>query len=418
MPLTDIACKSATCPADKQRARFSDSLGLYLEVLPNGGKYFKLKYRYAGKEKKLSLGVYDAVTLKKARAARDSARALLAEGIDPGHQKKAAKLQRTADAGTEFESVARAWWLQWSAGKSEKHRDETMRRLEADVFPAIGAVPIATITAQQLLTISKTIEKRGAADIARRAYQTSGQILRYAVANGLIERNPAADVRPSDALKPTSKINYARVDAKEVPELLRRIDTYDGSPLTVGALKLMALTFVRTSELIGARWSEIDLKAARWDIPPERMKMKTPHIVPLSRQAVEVLKGLYPLRGLGDLVFPGERDHAKPMSNNTILFALYRMGYHSRMTGHGFRGIASTVLHELDHEHNLIELQLAHQERNEVSAAYNHARFIKQRAKMMQAWADHLDVLRKEKPTAARSAAIAGPEAAATATGP
>lgn len=397
MPLTDIACKSATCPAGKQRARYSDSQGLYLEVLPNGGKYWKLKYRFGGKEKKLSLGVYDAVTLKKARAERDKARVQLAEGTDPGLQKKAGKLQRGAHAAdASFETVARAWWAVWSTGKSEKHRDETMRRLEADVFPAIGSLPIASITAQQLLAVSKTVEKRGAVDIARRAYQTSGQILRYAVAHGLIERNPAADVRPSDALQPTSKENYARVDAREVPELLRRIDTYDGSPLTVGALKLMALTFVRTSELIGARWGEIDLEAARWDIPAERMKMKTPHIVPLSRQAVAVLRGLYPLRGLGDLVFPGERDHAKPISNNTILFALYRMGYHSRMTGHGFRSIASTLLHELGHDHNLIELQLAHQERNAVSAAYNHATYVKPRTKMMQAWADHLDALRNQ----------------------
>jgi len=328
MPLTEIACKSAACPPDKPRARFSDSLGLYLEVLPNGGKYWKLKYRFNGKEKKLSIGVYDTVTLKKARATRDAARVLLAGGIDPGQQKKAAKLLRTAEAQNSFEAVARAWWVQWSATKTEKHRDETMRRLKADVFPEIGSLPIASITAPQLLTVCRKIEARGAVDIARRAYQTSGQILRYAVAHGLIDRNPAADVRPSDALKSTRKENHARLDAKEVPELLRRIDSYDGSPLTVGALKLVALTFVRTSELIGARWSEIDLEAARWDIPAERMKMKTPHIVPLSTQAVAVLRELYPLRGLGDLVFPGERDHAKPMSNNTILFALYRMGYH------------------------------------------------------------------------------------------
>ena len=191
------------------------------------------------------------------------------------------------------------------------------------------------------------------------------------------------------------KVNYPRLDVSELPPLLRRIDAYDGSPYTRGALKLMALTFVRTGELIGARWDEFDFGAAQWRIPAERMKMKTPHIVPLSRQAIDVLKELQPLRNLSTLVFPGERDHDKPMSNNTILFALYRMGYHSRMTGHGFRGVASTVLHELGHQHELIELQLAHQERNVVSAAYNHATYLQQRAKMMQAWANHLDTLKK-----------------------
>ena len=194
------------------------------------------------------------------------------------------------------------------------------------------------------------------------------------------------------------KVNYPRLDASELPQLLNRIDAYDGSVYTRGALKLMALSFVRTGELIGARWDEFDLKASLWRIPAERMKMKTPHIVPLSKQAIAVLKEMQPLRNLSTLVFPGERDHERPMSNNTILFALYRMGYHSRMTGHGFRGVASTVLHELGHQHELIELQLAHQERNAVSAAYNHATYLPQRAKMMQAWANHLDTLKRRAP--------------------
>jgi integrase len=231
-------------------------------------------------------------------------------------------------------------------------------------------------------------------DIAKRAYQTAGQVLRYAVAHGLASRNPAADVKPGDALKPTRKDNYARLDAKEVPELLRRIEAYDGSAYTRLALRLMALTFVRTSELIAARWPEFDLEAAQWRIPAERMKMKTPHIVPLSHQALAVLRELQTLRNGSEFLFPGERDHGKPMSNNTILYALYRMGYHSRMTGHGFRGVASTILHEQGHRHDLIELQLAHQERNTVSASYNHATYLRQRAEMMQAWADHLDRLR------------------------
>ncbi|MBA2721823.1 MAG: tyrosine-type recombinase/integrase [Methylibium sp.] len=398
MALTEIACRTATCPTDKLRVRLTDGAGLYLEILPTGGKYWRLKYRFTGKEKKLALGVYGKeqgrVSVKEARARRDEARRLLSEGIDPGQQKKTAKLQRVVAAGNSFECVARAWWAQWASTKSAKHADQVMRRLEADVFPAIGALPVSGITAPQLLAVSLKIERRGAVDIAKRAYQSCGQVLRYAVAHGLAERNAAADVKPSDALKPACKENYARIDVRETPELLRRIDAYDGAVYTRLALRLMALTFVRTSELIGARWCEFERGGAQWRIPAERMKMKTPHIVPLSRQALAVLDELAELRQGRELLFPGERDHNKPMSNNTILYALYRMGYHSRMTGHGFRGLASTILHELGHRHDLIELQLAHQERNAISAAYNHATYIPKRTEMMQEWADHLDALK------------------------
>jgi integrase len=259
----------------------------------------------------------------------------------------------------------------------------------------LGPRPIASITAPQLLAVAKKIESRGAVDIAKRAWQTCGQIFRYAVAHGILERNPAVDVKPADALKPRAKTHYARVDAKEMPALLRKIEAYQGTPATRLAMKLMALTFVRTGELIAAHWDEFDLEGAKeWRIPAERMKMKTPHIVPLSKQAIEVLQTIHELRGLSGLLFPGERDHEKPMSNGTILGALRRMGYAGRMTGHGFRGVASTILHELGHRHDIIELQLAHQERDEVSAAYNFATYLPQRRKMMQQWADHLDHLR------------------------
>lgn len=405
MPLTDIACKNAACPPDRQRLRLSDSAGLYLEVLPAGGKYWRLKYRFSGKEKKLALGVYPRVSLKEARLARDAARATLAHGTDPGERRRVAKAEKRLAADRTFESVARSWWAQWSHTKTAKHADQVLRRLEADVFPAIGAAAIDSLTAAQLLGVALKIEKRGAIDIAKRAFQTCSMVLRYAVAHGLIDRNPAADVKPSDVLRPTRKENYARLDAREVPELLRRIDAYDGSPYTRCALRLMALTFVRTSELIGARWDEFDLVARQWRIPAERMKMKTPHVVPLSRQALAVLADLQAIRTPSALLFPGERSHVRPMSNNTILFALYRMGYHSRMTGHGFRGIASTLLHELGHRHDLIELQLAHQERNATSAAYNWATYLPARAEMMQAWADHLDTLRASAEEAPRQAA-------------
>lgn len=395
MALTDPACKNAKCPTDKPRARFSDSGGLYLEVTPSGAKLWRWKYRHGGKEKRLALGAYPAVTLKQARVDRDAARAILDTGTDPVQARKDEKAAQQLRLGTTFEAVARAWYANWSAARSQRHAGYVIRRLEADVFPAIGAKPIGDITAPQLLAMAKKIEARGALDIARRAWQTCGQVFEYALAHGQIERNPAKDVRPGAALKPRQQGHYARIDAKELPELLRRIYAYPGSAYTRMAMQLMALTFVRTGELIGARWEEFDLDGAEWRIPAGRMKMKTPHIVPLSRQAVDVLRCLHELRGLSGLLFPGERDHGKPMSNNTILGALKRMGYGGRMTGHGFRGVASTVLHEHGFEHAHIELQLAHMERDEVSAAYNFATYLPQRRKMLQWWADHLDQVRQ-----------------------
>lgn len=394
MALTDAACRNAKCPPDKPRKRYAAGESLYLEVQPNGAKHWRWKYRFAGKEKRLALGTYPAVSLAEARKARDSARETLDKGTDPVQARQDAKQALQVRTDNTFKTVALAWWEHWKGPRSERHADYVKRRLEADVFPMIGATPIADITAPKLLQVARKIESRDALDIAKRSLQTCGQILRYAVAHGHIERNPAADVKPADALKPRKKVNYARVDAKELPQLLRRMETYTGSPYTRLAMKLMALTFVRTGELIGARWEEFDLDAAEWRIPEARMKMRTPHIVPLSTQAVEVVKMLTELRNLSPMVFPGERDHEKAMSNNTILKALERMGYKGTMTGHGFRGVASTILHELGWRHDIIELQLAHQERNAVSAAYNHATYLAERRKMMQAWADHLDALR------------------------
>ena len=251
----------------------------------------------------------------------------------------------------------------------------------------------------------KAIEKRGALDIAKRQLQKCSQIMRYAVANDLAERNSVADVQPSDILPARKKRNYARLDAKDLPQLLHDMDAYAGGEHTRLALQLMALTFVRTGELIGAKWEEIDLgDAARWDIPAERMKMHTPHIVPLSRQARIVLGKLKSISYGREYVFPADTGKPTHMSNNTVLYALYRMGYRGRMTGHGFRGVASTILHEQGWPHDHIELQLAHQERDEVSAAYNHAQHLKPRARMMQAWAGYLEALRVDNVTAIRQA--------------
>ena len=395
MPLTDTACKKATCPEGRPSVRLADEKALYLEVTAAGGKYWRWKYRHGGKEKRLALGVYPDVSLAQAREARDDARKLLKDGTDPGQLRREAKAASAFDQANTFEAVARLWWDHWRDGKSPRHADYAIKRLEADAFPLLGSRPIASLTAKDLTRMAKAVQERGAIDLAHRVLQMAGQVMRYAVAHDLIERNPATDVKPSDTLKSRRKENYARLGEKELPELLRKIEAYQGGPYTRLAMQLMALTFVRTTELIAARWAEFDLQAAEWRIPPERMKMKTPHIVPLSPQAVEVLKVLHTLSGGRELLFPGERDHAKPMSNNTILKALERMGYKGRMTGHGFRGMASTILHEQGYAHHAIELQLAHQERNEVSAAYNHALYLKERRTMMCEWANHLDKLRR-----------------------
>jgi integrase len=392
MMLTDTAIRQ-TKPGEKP-VKLADGGGLYLLVNPTGGKLWRWKYRFGGKEKLLALGSYPDVTLAKARERHQEARKLLAERVDPGAARKAAKTAARIAAENSFEAVARQWWAHWSKDRSAIHAVQTLRRLEADVFPELGALPVSTITVAALRGMAKRIERRGALDISKRALQTCGQVMRYAVANEMAERNPVADMKPGDFLQGRKQTNYARVDAKEFPVLLKTIDGYTGRLRTRLALQLMALTFVRTSELIEARWDEFDMDAARWNIPAERMKMRTPHIVPLSRQALAVLARLREISGENPLVFRGDHDHEKPMSNNALLSALKRMGYQGRMTGHGFRGVASTILHEQGWPHEHIELQLAHAKRDEVSAAYNHALYLPQRAKMMQAWADYLDELK------------------------
>ena len=372
--------------------KLSDELGLYLLVNPVGSKYWRLKFRIDGKEKLFALGVYPAVSLETARARRDAARVLIAQGINPVHAQQDTERAKQAATVDTFEALAREWWANWKGGRTERHAGYVLRRLEADVFPAIGKKPISTVRPRDVIAVLKKIEERGAVDIAKRAKETIGQVFSFTIQNERAEANPAANLK--GVLKNAAKTNYARLSEKELPELMGKIANYSrdgGAQVTRIALQLMALTFVRTAELIAARWEEFDVERAQWRIPAERMKMREPHIVPLTKQALALLAELKIVTGHSVLLFPGERDHAKPMSNNTILFALYRMGYHSRMTGHGFRGIASTLLHEMGFDHNHIELQLAHKERNAVSAAYNHATYLPQRAKMMQFWADYLD---------------------------
>lgn len=389
MPLTDLAVRNAK-PGPRLQ-KLSDGRGLQLHISPTGSRLWRWAYRFDGKQKLMALGVYPDISLAQARQAVDAARKLLATGIDPMDQRKADKLSRQQAVDNTFSEVAKRWWAHWSPSRSPRHAEYVIRRLESDVFPALGDRPVDQIQAPELVRMIKAIEERGALDIAKRSLQTCGQIFRYAIAHGHAMRNPATEIRPGDILTARKKQNYARLDAKELPDLLRHIEVYQGSSVTRLAMKLIAMTFVRTSELIGARWEEFDLDNSRWDIPAERMKMKTPHVVLLSHQAVQLLRNLHMLTGHRALLFPGERSYEKPMSNNTILKALERMGYKGRMTGHGFRGIASTVLHEQGWPHEHIELQLAHQERDDTSAAYNHALYLKPRAEMMQWWSNYLD---------------------------
>jgi integrase len=384
--LTDAQVRAAK-PSASPRKLF-DARGLYLHVMPNGGRYWRFNFQINGRNKTLALGVYPDVSLAKARDRHQKARELLTEGVDPCLEKKA--------TGKTFETVAREWHGHWKSSRHERHAHYVLKRLEADVFPEIGSRPLEDLQASSFRDAVLKIERRGALDIAKRVLQTCGQIMRYAVAHDFATHNPVAGMKPSDILKPHKRRNFPRVDAKEMPALLHAIDNYVGAEHTRLALQLMALTFVRTSELTGARWSEFNIDEARWDIPAERMKMKTPHIVALSKQSLAVLEKLRAISFDREFVFPGDVKPAKPMSNNTLLFALYRMGYRGRMTGHGFRGVASTILHEQGWPHQHIELQLAHQERDATSAAYNHAQYLEPRAKMMQAWANYLDEARRK----------------------
>lgn len=397
MALTDTAIR--TVKRQGKPFKMYDRDGLFLLVNPTGSKLWRWRFRFDGKEKLMALGEYPLVGLAQARELHLTARKKLATGVDPMAERKtvAEAKQREVEAQqreaeSSFEKIGRKWWAWWSVGRSPRHVDTVMRRLEADVFPVIGHKFIDAITAPDIRELILPIEARGARDVAKRAHETIGQIFRYAIANGLATRNPAADFKPRDVLKPAEEENFARVEAKDLPALLLKMWEYDGDILTIYALQLMAYLWVRTSELIEAEWPEFDLDGARWEIPKERMKKRRPHIVPLPTQAVAILRILYWRTGRGKKVFPGANDKEKTMSNNTILFALYRLGYKGEMTGHGFRGVASTVLYDSGQfEEDWIEMQLAHVERNKVKGAYNHAKYLKQRTVMMQWWADYLD---------------------------
>ena len=391
--LTDAKCKNATSEGKRIR-KLADSGGLYLWVYDDGSKYWRLRYWIAGKEKSLSLGVYPRIGLAEARKRRDAERKHLDDKLDPSAERRADKVRLKLSAANSFEAVAREWILKQSKRWVISHRAGVEQRLEGNVFPKIGRRPIAQIEAPELLAIARSIEERGSHDLAHRVLGVCGQVFRYGIATGRCTRDIARDLR--GALTPHTKRHQPAVSPEELPKLLRAIDGYEkiGDRQTRLALQLLALTFVRTNELIGAMWSEFDLEAAVWVVPAARMKMKTEHVVPLSRQTLAILEELKALGGGSRFVFPG-RNRDKPISNNTMLFALYRLGYKGKMTGHGFRAVASTMLNEQgEYRSDVIESQLAHCERNAVRGAYNRAEYLPERIKMMQAWADYLDTLR------------------------
>lgn len=394
MALTDVKIRNARPGA--RPIRHWDSGGLYLEVSPAGGKLWRLKYRFHGKEKLLALGRWDAVSLREARTLRDDWKKALAKGLDPGAVRKAAKREAAQRATNSFEAVAREWHAKQENVWVPRHAADVRRRLEANLFPELGARPIAEISAPELLAAIRKIEHRGAHDLAHRVLQVASQVFRYGVATGRCQRDPAPDLR--GALTPHRAKNQAAVKTEAVPALLRAIRGYDqiGDRQTSIALQLLALTFVRTGELIGAEWEEFSLEGDNpvWIIPAGRMKMRNEHVVPLSRQAVELLRNLRTLAGNSRYILPGRNADAS-ISNNTLLFALYRLGYKRQMTGHGFRSVASTILNESGFRSDVIERQLAHCERNDVRGAYNRAEYMPERRAMMQRYADMLDALAK-----------------------
>ena len=387
--LTDPKCRNATSEGKAIR-KLSDGGGLYLWVYEDGRKYWRLRYWLGGKEKSLSLGVYPDVGLKAARTKREAERKHLDNKLDPSAERKADKRRTKLSLENSFEAVAEEWHAKQVHTWVASHALDVKRRLEKNIYPHLGRRPIAGIEAPELLATVRKIEGRGAHDLSHRVLSVCGQVFRYGVATGRCKSDISKDLR--GALTPHKPKKQAAVRPEELPALLRAIAGYDeiGDKQTRLALQLLANTFVRTNELIGAEETEFDLEGAMWKVPASRMKMKQEHLVPLSRQVIAMLKELKDIGGGSRFVFPG-RNRDKPVSNNTMLFALYRLGYKGKMTGHGFRAVASTILNETGYRSEVIERQLAHSERDEVRAAYNRAEYLPERKKMMQQWSDYID---------------------------
>jgi integrase len=396
--LTDKAIRAAK-PWEKAYKLY-DADGLFLLVNPNGSKYWRFKYRFQGKEKSLSLGVYDptksdSVGLADARAALAAARDILKGQKDPSRERKRANREKLLSAENTFQAVAKDWWEQQKPRWTENHANRVWESLKSEAFPHIGDLPITDIEAPDVLAVVRRVESRGALDVASRVLQRCSAVFRFAVQSGRAKYNPAIDLK--GVLKTRKVQHQASVSREDLPELLRGVEGYEGDPVTRYALKLLTLTFVRPGELRGARWEEFDLEAKQWRIPAERMKMSSEHVVPLSRQAVELLKELAPFTERHELLFPGNRTVTRPISENTMTYALYRIGFKSRATPHGMRATASSILNEEGFNRDAIERQLSHIERNKVRGAYtHHAEYLNERMRIMQWWADYLDRVRTE----------------------
>ena len=391
MALTSLAVKQAQ-PAGKTK-RLYDERGLYLEISPAGGKWWRLKYRFAGKEKRLSLGVFPDISLKEARAARDEARRLIAQGVDPSARRKEIRRQRVVDAENSFEVVAREWFQKQAPIWSDIHQKNVISKLEKNIFPYLGHDTVAAVSAPNLLRVLRKIEERGAIETAHRTLSICGQVFRYAIATARAERDVAADLK--GALPPVKRKHLpAIVDPERLSALLLEIDGYSGTLPVQCALKLAPLVFLRPGELRKAKWSDINLDDATWSFIVR--KTMTPLIIPLARQSVEILRELEPVSGRHEYVFPNGRSPTRPMSENAVLAALRRLGIpKDEMCGHGFRATARTILDEqLGFRPELIEHQLAHKVRDPLGRAYNRTQFLEQRQNMMQVWADYLDDLR------------------------
>lgn len=387
MSLSDVVIRRSK-PGPKPY-KLSDGDGLFLLIQPNGSKWWRMKYFFEGKEKSLSLGIYPEIGLADARERRAESRRQLAQGRNPSEVRQEDKRQVILKNSNTFELVAREWHKTRLHKWTPLHAGKIMRAFEIDIFPSLGSKPIADIKPFELLDALRKVESRGARETAHRLLQNLGQVFTYAVVTERVERNAAADLR--GALEPVEKKNNAYLKEEELPEFLHKLKMYDGHPQTKLALEFLLLTFVRTAELRGAQWTEINWEKADWRIPAERMKMREQHIVPLSTQSLAVLRELQKISGESKYIFPNIQKPSGSISENTLLFALYRMGYHGRATGHGFRATASTVLNENGFRPDIIERQLGHCERNKVRAAYNHAQYLPDRRAMMQWWADFID---------------------------
>lgn len=387
MPLTDIKVKTAK-PMDKAY-KLTDGGGMYLLVKPNGSKYWRLKYRFVGKEKMLSIGVYPDVSLADARQKRDEARKVLAAGGDPGEVKKADKLAQKLSTENTFEAIAREWHKQKADRWSLRYRDEIIDTFEKDIFPYLGRRPIAEIKPMELLETLRRLEKRGALEKMRKVRQRCGEVFRYAIVTGRAEYNPAPDL--ATALATPKKTHFPFLTAEELPYFIRDLAGYTGSVITKTATQIIMQTGVRTQELRFARWEDIDFEKRLWEIPPEVMKMKRPHIVPLSEQVVELFQSLKPITGMYPLVFIGRNDRTKPISKESVNQVIELLGYKGRLTGHGFRHTMSTILHEQGFNSAWIETQLAHVDKNAIRGTYNHAHYLEGRREMMQWYGDYIE---------------------------